>query len=106
MDMANAFSGNVSMALGECTCVKNRLLKPSNPFYIFILVNYVTVLIIKAYQKISKDREHCCNMIPSCSEFCKLAFEKYDFLYATRRTIQRLLACAFIIEDWPIENLP
>lgn len=85
---------------------ENRLLLPSNPFYIFVLFNHLAVLLIESYQKISKERKHYCSMYPSCSEFSRLAYKKYDVLYATKRTFERLLACADIIEGWPIENRP
>ena len=67
---------------------------------------YFAVSMIKAYQKITFERKHICRFYPSCSEFSKIAYTKYNFLYATICTIRRLIACGDPFLEWPKENYP
>jgi putative component of membrane protein insertase Oxa1/YidC/SpoIIIJ protein YidD len=55
----------------------------------------VALLVIDTYQRdVSPRRAGRCPFEPSCSEYSRLAFERYGALRATRMTIGRLRRCA------------
>jgi len=70
-------------------------------------LNFYAVGLIKIYQAITKNMEHRCPHYPSCSEYAKLAYEKYGFLKATRLAAYRLNNCDIGRgDDIPYEHWP
>ncbi|HOJ62812.1 MAG TPA: membrane protein insertion efficiency factor YidD [Spirochaetota bacterium] len=58
------------------------------------ILNKIAVSLIKFYQKyISILFPPSCRFYPSCSEYAKLAFLKYNFFKALGLTIYRILRC-------------
>lgn len=56
----------------------------------------IAILLIKFYQKVISRYifvgAHC-RFYPTCSEYAKEAYEKYNFFKATFLTIKRILKC-------------
>ena len=70
-------------------------------------LNFYAIGFIRIYQKMTEDREHECLHYPSCSQYAKLAYEKYGFLKATHRMLYRLKNCNLSPkEDLPREHWP
>lgn len=56
--------------------------------------NKLPIKLIEKYQKgISPNLETRCRHIPSCSEYAKIAYKRYNFFYASFLTTKRLLKC-------------
>ncbi len=61
-------------------------------------MNKLIIFIIDLYQKnFSKDHSHkatgFCKYIPSCSEYSKTCFQKYNFFKALVKSIWRIIRC-------------
>jgi uncharacterized protein len=57
-------------------------------------LNKLVIIIVKFYQKfISPFLIPSCRFYPSCSEYAKLAFEKYNFFKALFLSTYRILRC-------------
>ncbi|WP_307718798.1 membrane protein insertion efficiency factor YidD [Desulfocucumis palustris] len=54
---------------------------------------HMVINVIKIYQWLTKNRPPKCLHYPSCSNYAILAFKKYPFLIATKKTINRLRDC-------------
>jgi len=58
------------------------------------LLGRLVVLLIGLYQKlVSPLSPPRCRYYPSCSEYARLAFEKYGFIRALGKSVWRLLRC-------------
>lgn len=77
-----------------------------NPLLSLHIFCYFAVRIIESYQKISYEREHVCHFTPSCSEYSRLAYCKYGFVYASYLTVLRLKECGNPFTEWPKLNFP
>lgn len=64
--------------------------------------NYIIIFFITLYQKtLSPDHgilkslfpNGYCRFHPTCSEYCKQSFEKYDFIKAFIKSIYRIIRC-------------
>lgn len=53
----------------------------------------IPVFLISLYQKIPHVHPSPCIYYPSCSEYAKQAFTKYNFLKATGMALLRILRC-------------
>lgn len=56
----------------------------------------IAILLINFYQKVISRYifvEAHCRFYPTCSEYAKEAYEKYNFFKATFLTIKRILKC-------------
>ena len=49
--------------------------------------------LIKRYQKYSKHQTLRCRFIPTCSEYSRICYERFNFFKATRLTIWRIIRC-------------
>ena len=56
-------------------------------------LNDQAINLIKIYQYLTKNKKHKCLHYPSCSNYAILAYEKYSFWIASKKTIQRLRNC-------------
>jgi Uncharacterized conserved protein len=88
------------------SCMIDVLKQKRGSIFSLNFLNTFVIILIELYQKITAEREHVCCFYPSCSEFSKIAFEKYNFIYAVARTLQRLKECGDPFSDWPDRNLP
>ncbi|MDR0523535.1 MAG: membrane protein insertion efficiency factor YidD [Candidatus Methanoplasma sp.] len=70
------------------------------------LPNAFAVRMIDAYSLFTESREHVCNMVPSCSMYGRMAYERYGFFRATHKLLARLRECGNPYTDWPRENYP
>ena len=71
-------------------------------------LNKIIIFLIEIYQKIfSKDHWHCatwfCKFTPSCSEYSKEGFKKYNFFKALLKSIYRILRCNPFNKNWGID---
>lgn len=57
------------------------------------ILNKIVIFLIKDYQKITSKRKHKCLYFPTCSNYGILAYEKYSFYLATKKTINRIRDC-------------
>jgi putative component of membrane protein insertase Oxa1/YidC/SpoIIIJ protein YidD len=57
------------------------------------LLNTISIKTLKIYQSMTVFEYHKCIYHPTCSNFAIMAYEKYMFLEATKRTISRLRDC-------------
>ncbi len=57
------------------------------------IINLLSILFIKIYQKTKFGRKPRCLHYPSCSNYAILAFKKYNFITALKKTISRLRDC-------------
>lgn len=55
-------------------------------------VNEIAIQFIRLYQRIPKKKKKCLHY-PSCSNYGLLAYQKYNFIKATKRTINRIRDC-------------
>lgn len=88
------------------TKIKN--LKPKHEYGEFVPVGLfciLPVLLIELYQKITVNKPHVCNFVPSCSEYSRIAYLRYGFITASRLTLERLRNCNYFTE-WPHYNKP
>ena len=70
-------------------------------------LNFYAIGFIKIYQKLTKGANHKCLHHPSCSEYARLAYEKYGFIKATHRMLYRLKSCGIGDgDDIPYEHWP
>jgi len=53
----------------------------------------IAIIIIKIWQKLFSPMYKTCRFYPSCSEYSKRAFLKYNFFKATILSIYRILRC-------------
>ena len=68
-------------------------------------INFCVICFIKAYQMLTKHREHRCMHNPSCSNYFILAYERYGFFRASFLTIYRWRSCNIENkEDIPYEH--
>ncbi|RXZ80980.1 membrane protein insertion efficiency factor YidD [Paenibacillaceae bacterium] len=58
-----------------------------------MIINWLPVLFIKVYQKFYKRKQPKCLHYPTCSSYAILAYKKYNFVKATKITIQRIRDC-------------
>jgi len=72
------------------------------------IFNKIIIFLIEIYQNLfSKD--HSCNAIwfckftPSCSEYSKESFKKYNFFKAFWKTVWRILRCNPWNKNWGID---
>lgn len=70
------------------------------------LMNIIPYLIIELYQKRTVNRPHRCNYVPSCSEYMRIAFLRYNWMVAMAMSYERLFQCGDPYSDWPRENKP
>ncbi|NGQ95058.1 membrane protein insertion efficiency factor YidD [Brevibacillus sp. SYP-B805] len=56
-------------------------------------MNTIVVQLIKIYQMLKKNRAPKCLHYPSCSNYGIMAFKKYPFWIATKKTISRIRDC-------------
>lgn len=70
------------------------------------MLNIVPCLIIECYQRNTVDRPHRCNFVPSCSEYMRIAFLRYNCLIAMAMSYERMLHCGNPYSDWPRQNKP
>lgn len=57
------------------------------------MINKIFILLVKIYQKLKFNRKPRCLHYPSCSNYAILAFRKYNFITALRKTISRVRDC-------------
>lgn len=57
------------------------------------LLNKTAIVLIKIYQKTKVRKYDKCLHYPSCSNYGLLAFQKYNFFVATKKTISRIRDC-------------
>ena len=60
--------------------------------YLFFL-NRFAIWSIHQYQEYTKNKRHRCLHYPSCSNYGIMAYEKYPFIIATTKVIQRFRDC-------------
>ena len=59
------------------------------------------IFLINLYQCLPLNSHKNCKFIPTCSEYSKQAYKKYNFFYATYLTIKRLVKCV----PWNHDNI-
>lgn len=57
------------------------------------LLNYIAIFLIRTYQKCTDKKRHKCLYFPTCSNYGILAYEKYSFFLASKKTIKRIRDC-------------
>ena len=55
--------------------------------------NKLPLKLINHYQESTKDSPHRCKYVPSCSNYAKECYEKFNFFKASFLTLGRLLRC-------------
>lgn len=67
--------------------------------------NRAAIWFISRYKAVTKNKAHKCLHWPTCSSYGVLAYEKYGFWRATRKTMNRLRQChpfsTLPFEDYP-----
>ena len=58
-----------------------------------LFFNQFAIFLIKLYQKITISKKHKCLHYPSCSNYAILAYQRYNFLPATKKNINRIRDC-------------
>ena len=53
----------------------------------------VLIALINVYQKLPLPTHKYCRYTPTCSEYMKIALEKYGFFKGTKLGIKRILRC-------------
>lgn len=53
----------------------------------------ILIIIIKMYQKISKNTKRVCRFYPTCSQYAIQAIEKYGVIKGVGLAIYRILRC-------------
>lgn len=71
-------------------------------------LNKIIIFLLEIYQKVlSKDHSGCatwfCKFVPSCSEYSKECFKKYNFFKAFFKTIWRVLRCNPWNKNWGVD---
>ena len=69
------------------------------------IFKYLSLLLIKLYQKISKFTPNSCRYYPSCSDYAKMEFENNNFFKASINSTLRILRCNQLFDggfDYPI----
>lgn len=51
------------------------------------------IFLINIYQKIPGEFHNGCRFYPSCSEYSKIAYEKYGFFTGSYLTFKRIMKC-------------
>jgi putative component of membrane protein insertase Oxa1/YidC/SpoIIIJ protein YidD len=80
----------VSDAVPRDPIGRGRAPRVLNPF------NWIAVGLITVYQKFTVDREHVCNLTPTCSEYARQKYGETGFFRASYLTIERLFLCSGI----------
>lgn len=71
------------------------------------MFNKLALLVIDFYKMlISPIIGPCCRYRPSCSSYCKEAFEKYSFFKALKLSLNRIARCNPMFESkyYPLEG--
>lgn len=55
--------------------------------------NKLPINLINKYQKATENKAHRCRFYPSCSQYAKECYEKFNFVKASLLTTKRLLKC-------------
>ncbi|MFC3801533.1 membrane protein insertion efficiency factor YidD [Cohnella sp. GCM10012308] len=58
-----------------------------------MIINWLPIILVRAYQRFYKRKNPKCLHYPTCSSYAILAFKKYGFLTASKRSIQRIRDC-------------
>jgi putative membrane protein insertion efficiency factor len=58
-----------------------------------VFFNEIAIFFIKIYQRITIKKDHKCLYYPTCSNYGILAYKKYNFIEATKKTISRIRDC-------------
>ena len=75
------------MTLGRTTAQASRVREPS-------AAGRFALRFIETYQQQTRPRlDTGCRFEPTCSEYGRLAFQRYGFFTATRKTLGRLRRC-------------
>lgn len=80
--------------------ISNQNFKKEENFYDKkTILNKIAIFIIRIYQKLTFKKGHRCLHFPTCSNYGILAYEKYPFLLATRKTIIRIRYCLLSFDN-------